>query len=121
MPTSDPDVPPLEILFGCRPWTYASEAGSRASCGICDASASGMGRAVCMGCLVTGLDFDRRLKYRRQDAEAEERRARKATPTFKGKGVPVSTLTVKEQRSVVKAYRRTAEGRAWLKSQGLLA
>ncbi len=119
MPTSDPDVPPLEILFGCRPWTRASETGSRASCGICGASVSGRGPAVCMGCLITGLAFDRRLKHSRDDDEAKERRARKAAPRFVPKAP--SVLTAKEKRSVVKLAKRTAEGRAWLKSQGLMA
>ncbi len=116
MPTSDPDVPALEILFGNRPWTSASESGSRASCGICGASVSGRGRAVCMGCLVAGLPFDRRLKASRQDDEAKEKRARKAAPKFQ----PHVKLSAKERKSVVRDYKGTPEGRAWLKSQGLM-
>ncbi len=127
MPTNDPegDVPALELLFGNRPWTLASESGTRASCGICGTSVAERGRAVCAGCMVVGGPFDGRLRDSRRSTEAKERQARKAAAKFAPKA-PVasqdafSRLSPKERRGIVRDHRRTAEGRAWLVAQGLL-
>ena len=119
MPIREVYVPELGLLTGVRPWEYATETAPRASCGICGGSVSG--DFICLGCLSCCPRNQAKLAGNRQVAELERRRARKPAPAFVPKGArSPATLTAKEKRSIVKDHRRTAEGRAWLVSQGLM-